>query len=45
MEPLSEAEKESYLQILHKLESQADLLESRLEADAAKERKQSEQKQ
>ncbi|MEE8856681.1 MAG: MarR family transcriptional regulator [Lactobacillus sp.] len=45
MEPLSEAEKESYLQILQKLQSQADLLESRLEADAAKERKQSEQKQ
>ena len=40
MEPLSEAEKESYLQILQKLQSQADLLESRLEADAAKERKQ-----
>lgn len=45
MEPLNEAEKESYLQILQKLQSQADLLESRLEADAAKERKQSEQKQ
>ncbi len=45
MEPLSEAEKESYLQILQKLQSQADLLESRLEADAAKEQKQSEQKQ
>lgn len=40
MEHLSEAEKESYLQILQKLQSQADLLESRLEADAAKERKQ-----
>lgn len=40
MEPLNEAEKESYLQILQKLQSQADLLESRLEADAAKERKQ-----
>lgn len=44
MEPLNEAEKESYLQILQKLQSQADLLESRLEADAAKEQKQSDEK-